>query len=147
MIDPQEPREPEAERGENARQLSRSITGVEPGIDDWTHVPIEWLTAYIEASIQVGIQWAVFEPNDEPLWAELTLHIADFMQRLFTQGAFRGAEPAEAYYVKCDAEINLASNIEAGVVNINVGFAPVKPAEFVVIEIQQWLAPCASGDC
>jgi phage tail sheath protein FI len=79
----------------------------------------------------------VFEPNDEPLWAQIRLNIGAFMQSLFRQSAFQGKSPREAYFVKCDSETTTQDDINRGVVNILVGFAPLKPAEFVVIKIQQ----------
>jgi phage tail sheath protein FI len=79
----------------------------------------------------------VFEPNDEPLWAQIRLNVGAFMQSLFRQGAFQGTTPREAYLVKCDRETTTQNDIDRGVVNILVGFAPLKPAEFVVIQIQQ----------
>ncbi len=79
----------------------------------------------------------VFEPNDEPLWAQIRLNVGAFMQDLFRQGAFQGSTPSEAYFVKCDSETTTQADINLGIVNILVGFAPLKPAEFVVIKIQQ----------
>ena len=84
-----------------------------------------------------GTQWTVFEPNGEPLWAAIRLNVGAFLQELFTQGFFQGQTPAQAYFVKCDSETTTAADIANGVVNIEVGFAPQEPAEFVVIEIQQ----------
>ena len=82
-------------------------------------------------------KWVVFEPNDEPLWAQIRLNVGAFMHDLFRQGAFQGTTPREAYFVKCDRETTTQSDINRGIVNIVVGFAPLKPAEFVVIKIQQ----------
>jgi phage tail sheath protein FI len=79
----------------------------------------------------------VFEPNDEPLWSQIRLNVGAFMQTLFRQGAFQGKTPQEAYLVKCDGETTTQTDIDLGVVNILVGFAPLKPAEFVVLRIQQ----------
>jgi phage tail sheath protein FI len=79
----------------------------------------------------------VFEPNDEPLWAQIRLNVGAFMQNLFRQGAFQGRTPREAYLVKCDKETTTQNDINLGIVNIVVGFAPLKPAEFVIIKIQQ----------
>jgi phage tail sheath protein FI len=87
-------------------------------------------------SIAVHSGW-FFEPNDEPLWAQIRLNIGAFMNALFRQGAFQGSSPREAYLVKCDRETTTQDDINRGVVNILVGFAPLKPAEFVVISIQQ----------
>ena len=80
----------------------------------------------LRVSIYYGIQWAVFEPNDEPLWSQLRLNIGSFMMTLFRQGAFQGATPAEAFFVKCDAETTTQADIDAGVVNVLVGFAPAE---------------------
>jgi hypothetical protein len=79
----------------------------------------------------------VFEPNDVPLWSQIRLNVGAFMQGLFLDGAFQGTTPQQAYFVKCDAENNPQSSIDLGIVNILVGFAPLYPAEFVVIQIQQ----------
>ncbi len=79
----------------------------------------------------------MFEPNDEPLWAQIRLNVGAFMHILFRQGAFQGLTPREAYLVKCDSETTTQDDINRGVVNILVGFAPLKPAEFVIIRIQQ----------
>ncbi len=92
---------------------------------------------YIEESLYRGTQWAVFEPNDEPLWSQLRLNIGVFMHGLFRQGAFQGQSPKDAYFVKCDSTTTTQADIDRGIVNIVVGFAPLKPAEFVVLYIQQ----------
>jgi uncharacterized protein len=92
---------------------------------------------FLEESIFRGTQWVVFEPNDEPLWAQIRLNIGAFMQQLFLQGAFQGQTQAEAYFVKCDSETTTQNDINNGIVNIIVGFAPLKPAEFVVVSLQQ----------
>ncbi len=84
-----------------------------------------------------GTKWVVFEPNDEPLWAQIRLNVGGFMHNLFRQGAFQGTSPRDAYFVKCDKETTTQNDIDLGIVNILVGFAPLKPAEFVVIQIQQ----------
>jgi uncharacterized protein len=79
----------------------------------------------------------VFEPNDEPLWSSIRLNVGAFMNNLFRQGAFQGRTPQQAYLVKCDSENNPQNDIDLGIVNILVGFAPLRPAEFVIIHIQQ----------
>ena len=104
---------------------------------EYKYVPVRRLALYIEESLYRGTQWVVFEPNDEPLWAQIRLNIGAFMNGLFRQGAFQGSSPREAYLVKCDRETTTQDDINRGVVNILVGFAPLKPAEFVVISIQQ----------
>jgi hypothetical protein len=92
---------------------------------------------FIEESLFRGTQWVVFEPNDEALWSQIRLNVGAFMQGLFRQGAFQGTTPRDAYLVKCDKETTTQNDINAGIVNIVVGFAPLKPAEFVIIKIQQ----------
>ena len=93
--------------------------------------------AFLEESLYRGTQWVVFEPNDAPLWAQIRLNVGAFMNTLFRQGAFAGTTPREAFFVKCDAETTTPDDINNGIVNIIVGFAPLKPAEFVVITLQQ----------
>jgi uncharacterized protein len=111
---------------------------------EWRYVSVRRTAIMLRTSIYYGIQWAVFEPNDEPLWSQLRLNVGSFMTTLFRQGAFQGATPAAAFFVKCDAETTTQADIDAGVVNILVGFAPLKPAEFVVVKISQ-KAGLASG--
>ncbi|MBV8712334.1 MAG: phage tail sheath family protein, partial [Solirubrobacterales bacterium] len=103
----------------------------------WKYVPVRRVALFLESSLYQGTQWVVFEPNDEPLWASIRLNVTSFMNGLFRQGAFQGATPAEAYLVKCDKDNNPQDQIDLGIVNILVGFAPLKPAEFVIINIQQ----------
>jgi phage tail sheath protein FI len=104
---------------------------------EYKYIPIRRTAIMLRVSIFNGIQWAVFEPNDEPLWAALRLNIGTFMNTLFRRGAFQGATPSEAYFVKCDAETTPQADIDLGIVNVLVGFAPLKPAEFVIVRIQQ----------
>jgi phage tail sheath protein FI len=91
----------------------------------------------LRVSIYNGIQWAVFEPNDEDLWAALRLNITSFMTTLFRQGAFQGTSPSQAFFVKCDPETTTQADINLGIVNVLVGFAALKPAEFIVVKISQ----------
>jgi phage tail sheath protein FI len=116
---------------------ARTLEGADALASQWKYVPVRRLALYIEESLYRGTQWVVFEPNDEPLWAQIRLNIGAFMQGLFRQGAFQGTTPRDAYLVKCDKETTTQDDINRGVVNILVGFAPLKPAEFVVIKIQQ----------
>jgi len=94
------------------------------------------LALYIEETLYRH-QWVVFEPNDEPLWAQIRLNVGAFMHGLFRQGAFQGQTPKDAYFVKCDKETTPQDQVNLGIVNIVVGFAPLKPAEFVIIKLQQ----------
>ena len=116
---------------------ARTLAGADLLASEWKYLPVRRLALFLEESLFRGTQWVVFEPNDEPLWAQIRLNIGAFMQTLFRQGAFQGSSPREAYFVKCDRETTTQNDIDRGVVNILVGFAPLKPAEFVVIKIQQ----------
>jgi uncharacterized protein len=91
---------------------------------------------FIEESLNRALQWVVFEPNDEPTWARIRLDAGAFMQSMFKQGAFQGAKPAQAYFVKCDQETTTQDDIDNGIVNVVIGFAPLKPAEFVIVRLQ-----------
>jgi phage tail sheath protein FI len=116
---------------------ARTLRGADRIGDEYKYVPVRRMALYIEESLYRGTQWVVFEPNDEPLWAQIRLNVSVFMHDLFRQGAFQGKTPKEAYLVKCDKETTTQSDINKGIVNILVGFAPLKPAEFVIIKIQQ----------
>ena len=116
---------------------SRTLRGADLLADDYKYIPVRRLALYIEESLFRGTQWVVFEPNDNPLWAQIRLNVGAFMQNLFRQGAFQGKTPTDAYFVKCDGETTTQNDINLGIVNIVVGFAPLKPAEFVVIQLQQ----------
>jgi phage tail sheath protein FI len=116
---------------------ARTLVGADQLASEWKYIPVRRLALYIEESLYRGTQWVVFEPNDEPLWAQIRLNIGAFMQNLFRQGAFQGSTPREAYFVKCDRETTTQNDIDRGIVNIVVGFAPLKPAEFVIIKLQQ----------
>jgi len=100
-------------------------------------VPVRRLALFIEDSLLSGMQWAVFEPNAEPLWAQIRLTVGSFMNSLYRQGAFAGSTSKDAFYVACDATTTTQDDINMGIVNVQIGFAPLKPAEFVVITIQQ----------
>jgi hypothetical protein len=116
---------------------ARTMRGADQLADQWKYIPVRRLALYIEESLYRGTQWVVFEPNDEPLWSQIRLNIGAFMNTLFRQGAFQGASPKDAYFVKCSRETTTQTDIDNGIVNIIVGFAPLKPAEFVIIKIQQ----------
>jgi phage tail sheath protein FI/uncharacterized protein YjdB len=116
---------------------ARTLLGSDQAGSQWKYVPIRRLALFLESSLYDGTQWVVFEPNDETLWSQIRLNVGAFMQGLFLQGAFQGTTPQQAYFVKCDSENNPQSSIDLGIVNILVGFAPLYPAEFVVIQIQQ----------
>jgi Bacteriophage tail sheath protein len=116
---------------------ARTMKGSDAQADEYKYIPIRRLALFLEESLYRGTQWVVFEPNDEPLWAQIRLNIGAFMNGLFRQGAFQGTTPAEAFFVKCDKETTTQADRNLGIVNIIVGFAPLKPAEFVILTIQQ----------
>ncbi|HEY0255237.1 MAG TPA: phage tail sheath subtilisin-like domain-containing protein [Kofleriaceae bacterium] len=116
---------------------ARTINGDDRLTSQWKYLPVRRLALFLEESLFRGTQWVVFEPNDEPLWSQIRTNITAFMQNLFLQGAFQGSSPDEAYFVKCDDETTTQQDIDSGIVNIVVGFAPLKPAEFVVLSLQQ----------
>jgi hypothetical protein len=104
---------------------------------EYRYVPIRRTAMFLKTSLFRGTQWVVFEPNDEPLWSAIRFNINAFMLIQFRSGAFQGGKPADAFIVKCDGENNIQATIDAGQVHILVAFAPLKPAEFVIIHIQQ----------
>ena len=123
---------------------SRTMRGADTLASEWKYLPVRRMALFLEESLYRGTQWVVFEPNDEPLWAQIRMNVGAFMQGLFRQGAFQGTSPREAYFVKCDRESTTQADIDAGIVNILVGFAPLKPAEFVVVRLQQMAGQVAA---
>ena len=116
---------------------ARTLLGNDEIGSDWKYIPVRRMALFLEESLFRGLKWVVFEPNDEPLWSQIRLNAGAFMHNLFVQGAFQGTTPRQAYFVKCDKETTTQNDINNGIVNIIIGFAPLKPAEFVVIKIQQ----------
>lgn len=116
---------------------ARTMRGADAAADEYKYLPVRRTALFIEESLRRGLTWVVFEPNDEPLWSQIRLNVGAFMHDLFRQGAFQGQTPKEAYLVKCDRETTTQNDVNRGVVNILVGFAPLKPAEFVIIQLQQ----------
>lgn len=116
---------------------ARTMDGDDYFASEYKYIPVRRLALFLEESLYRGLKWVVFEPNDEPLWAQIRLNVGAFMHGLFRQGAFQGKTPKEAYFVKCDKETTTQNDINLGIVNIWVGFAPLKPAEFVVLYLQQ----------
>ena len=116
---------------------ARTLKGADALANEWKYIAVRRTALFLEESLYRGLQWVVFEPNDEPLWAQIRLNVGAFMQNLFRQGAFQGSSPKDAYFVRCDGTTTTQTDINLGIVNIVVGFAPLKPAEFVVIKLQQ----------
>jgi phage tail sheath protein FI len=113
-------------------------TLVEPDITEWRYINVRRLVSYIEKSIEQGTQWVVFEPNDEDLWQRIKRTISNFLTELWRQGALMGSTPAEAFYVKCDGELNTPDTMILGRLYVEIGVSPVRPAEFVIFRISQW---------
>jgi phage tail sheath protein FI len=113
-------------------------TLVEPDNVQWRYISVRRLLSYIEKSIEIGTQWVVFEPNDQDLWARVSRTVSNFLERLWREGALFGASPAEAFYVKCDGELNTHETMMLGRLYVEVGVCPVRPAEFVIFRISQW---------
>lgn len=116
---------------------ARTRRGADTLADDYKYIPVRRTALYLEETLLRNTQWAVFEPNDEPLWSQIRNSIGLFMQDLFRRGAFQGTSPRDAYFVLCGKDTTTQYDIDRGIVNIRVGFAPLKPAEFVVISIEQ----------
>jgi phage tail sheath protein FI len=115
---------------------SRTMRGANVFADEYKYVPVRRTALFIEETVYRGIAWARSEPNGEPLWAELRRSVGEFMHTLFRQGAFSGSSPRDAYFVRCDSATTTQADVDAGVLNLQIGFAPLKPAEFVVIRVQ-----------
>lgn len=116
---------------------ARTLRGADQEASEWKYIPVRRMALYLKESLYQGLKWVVFEPNAEPLWAQIRLNVGAFMHDLFRKGAFAGLTPRDAYLVKCDAETTTQTDVNNGIVNILVGFAPLKPAEFVVVQIEQ----------
>jgi len=116
---------------------ARTLVSQNPAYEQWKYVAVRRMALFIEQSLYASLCWAVFEPNDSPLWTALTQEVQAFMLSLYRQGAFQGSTAAAAFQVQCDSTTTTQTDIDTGVVNVLVGFAPLKPAEFVVIQIAQ----------
>ncbi|HMH20133.1 MAG TPA: phage tail sheath C-terminal domain-containing protein [Puia sp.] len=116
---------------------ARTMDGDNDFGSEYKYIPVRRTALFIEESLYRGLKWVVFEPNDEPLWSQIRLNVGAFMHDLFRQGAFQGKTKQDAYFVKCDSETTTQNDINLGVVNVLVGFAPLKPAEFVILTLQQ----------
>lgn len=116
---------------------ARTLAGDDAFGSEWKYVPVRRLADYIEQSLEQGLKWLVFEPNDEPLWSAIRTSVEAFLSGLYSAGAFPAATAQDAFFVKCDRTTTTAAEIERGLVNILIGIAPLRPAEFVIIKIQQ----------
>lgn len=115
----------------------RTLVGVDAAPNQWKYIPVRRLALFLEETLYRSTLWVIHEPNDEPLWAQIRLSVGAFMNDLFQKGAFQGRTKQEAYFVHCDSTTTTPLDQERGIVNLTVGFAPLKPAEFLIISIQQ----------
>jgi phage tail sheath protein FI len=115
---------------------ARTLQSPDPFVSEWKYIPVRRTALYIEESLYRGLHWTASEPNDEPLWAQIRLNVGAFMQTIFQQGALQGTSATQAYFVKCDKETTRQADIDKGITNLLVGFAPLRPAEFVMIKIR-----------
>jgi hypothetical protein len=116
---------------------ARTLVGTDSGNPDNKYVPVRRMTLFLKQSLLTGLKWAVFEPNAEPLWTTIRQTVRGFMNGLYRQGAFKGETASEAFFVRCDSTTTTPEDINKGIVNVVVGFAPLKPAEFVVVTLKQ----------
>lgn len=116
---------------------ARTLVSANKAFEQWKYVPVRRMALFIEQTLLRNLGWVVFEPNDEPLWAAIRLSIENFMLSLFRQSALQGSTPSQAFQVKCDRSTTTPDDQNNGIVNIVVAFAPLKPAEFVIIKIAQ----------
>lgn len=123
---------------------ARTLAGADALSSEYKYINVRRLMNYIEESIFQSMKWAVFEPNNETLWGKIRLQINGFLAGLFSDGAFQGATPAASYFVRCDGTTTTPLDIDMGVVNVVVGVAPVKPAEFIILQFQQIAGQAAS---
>lgn len=116
---------------------ARTLVTANQAFEQWRYVPVRRMALFIEQTLFNNLTWVVFEPNDEPLWIAIRTSIERFMLSLFRQGAFQGSTPSQAFQVQCDHTTTTQEDVNNGTVNIIVAFAPLKPAEFVVVKIAQ----------
>jgi hypothetical protein len=120
---------------------ARTTAGADSASSEFKYVSVRRLAIFLEASLTAGLSWVTFEPNTPALWSTIRLTVNAFMLHLFQQGAFQGTQPKEAFFIKCDATTTTQADIDNGRVNIQIGFAPLRPAEFIIFNISQWTRP------
>jgi hypothetical protein len=116
---------------------ARTLVTANLAFQQWRYVPVRRMALFLEQTLMNNLTWAVFEPNDRPLWIALRNTVNDYMLGLFNQHAFQGDTPSQAFKVVCDETTTTQADIDNGIVNIIVAFRPLKPAEFVIIKISQ----------
>ena len=123
---------------------ARTLAGADQIDSEWKYIPVRRLTDYIELSLDQSLKWAVFQPNADPLWANLRSEIGTFLAGLWAQGALMGQTQDQAFFVRCDSTTTTPTDILQGIVNVVIGIAPVKPAEFVILQFQLLAGQSAS---
>ena len=125
------------------RGSTRLVWGTRIRTDDpdWKYLPVRRLALYIEESVERGTRWAVSQPNDDSLWAQVRLHTNAFMQDLFLKKALLGSKPEQAYFTRCDKQTTSAEDLKKGMFTIQIGFAAVKTGEFQIITVHQRARP------
>ena len=122
-------------------------TPIAPADPGWRALSPRRIPAYVEASVRHGLQWTVFEPNAEPLWAHVRRQVEDFLLTLWREGHLQGEQPQSAFFVKCDRSTMTQDDVDNGRLVVLVGVATVRPAEFVIIRVGTWTAdPDRDGD-
>jgi uncharacterized protein len=116
---------------------ARTLADGDSASSEWRYIPVRRTALYIEESLSRGLEWTVFEPNAQPLWTEIRQHVSAFLLTMFRQGAFQATKPEQGYFVKCGLDTMTQDDVNQGRINIVVGFAPLRPAEFVVISLHQ----------
>jgi hypothetical protein len=109
----------------------------------WRYINVRRLFILVEASMEAGLAWVVFEPNDSMLWSKVVRDVTSFLRVIWRTGALFGTTPEAAFFVKCDAETNPVELRDLGQMVVEIGMAPVKPAEFVIFRIGQWAGPAS----
>jgi phage tail sheath protein FI len=122
---------------------ARTLAGVDAMPDDYRYIPVRRTALFIEESVRRGLDWVIFEPNGPALWAQIQADVGGFMHALFAQGAFQGTRPSDAYFVRCDATTNTQTDIDNGIVQVVIGFAALRPAEFTLIGVSQPISGAA----
>ena len=115
---------------------ARTLVGQDGGSAEWRYVPVRRLALFVETSLERGLRWTVFEPNEPPLWAAVREEVDGFLMGLFRAGALQGSKPEHAWYARCGRETTTEAERRAGVLNLEVGLAAVRPAEFTVLRVR-----------
>ena len=120
---------------------ARTLAGANSLASEHKYMSVARTRLVVEASLRDGLQWVVFEPNGPSLWGLIRMSVTAFMSGLHRRGAFQGTSAKDAFFVKCDSDTTTQGDIDQGIVNVVVGFAPLKPAEYVIVSTQLTTQP------